>query len=147
MDGVDHHVRPEPGTIFADSPTLRLKSSLLSGGHQRACRQPVFPILGAVKYGKMPTNNLLRTIALDTLGAGIPVSDNAFRIQHENGVVRYPSDEKPEAAFALTKLRQGLGQLSGPLFDSPLERFIELTPRLVSLFGGGKIDQHVHRPN
>src|SRR5271169_6670393 len=145
MDGVDHHVRPEPGTIFADAPTLRLKSSLLSGGHQRACRQPVFPILGAIKYGKMLANNLLSPIALDTFGANIPISDNAVCIQHLNVVIRDTPDEKPEASFALTKPRQRVDQLSGALFYMLLERFVELTPHLVDLFGGGKIDQHVHR--
>src|SRR5271170_1194734 len=95
----------------------------------------------------MLANNLLHPIALDAFGAGIPVSDNAVRIQHVNGVVCYPLDEKPEAAFALTKPRQRLRQLPGSFFDTLLKRFIEPTPRLVSLFGSGKIDQHVHCPN
>src|SRR6516225_7602331 len=95
----------------------------------------------------MLANNLRRPIAFDALGTGIPISDDTVCIQQVNGVIRYTPDKKPEAAFALTKLRQGLGQLSGPLFYVPLERFIELSPRLLSLFGGGQIDQHIHRPN
>jgi hypothetical protein len=56
LHGVDNSVCPKPRTILADAPTLRLKSSLLSGGHQRTARQSVFLILAAVKYGKMLTN-------------------------------------------------------------------------------------------
>src|SRR6516162_8701893 len=93
----------------------------------------------------MLANNLRRPVAFDTLSAGIPIGDDAVCIQQVNGVVRYTPDKKPEASFALTKLRQGLAQLSGALFYILLKRFVELAPRVVDLFGGGKIDQHVHR--
>src|SRR6266446_6969463 len=95
----------------------------------------------------MLTNYLLRAIAFDPLGAGVPISDDASRIQHENGVIRYPLDEKSEAAFALTKLRQRLCQLSGTCFHALLERFIEPLQCLLALFAGGKINQHVHCPD
>src|SRR6516165_3817336 len=117
VHGVDDYVRPEPRTILADTPTLRLDPAIPSRGHQHMPRQAVFLIRGAVKHGKMLTNNLFCPIALDTLGTGIPVGDDAFCIQHEDGVVYYTPDEKPEPAFALTKPRQGLRQLAGPFFD------------------------------
>src|SRR5208282_493537 len=65
VHGVDDHVCPEPGTVLADAPTLRLKSSIPSGGHQSALRQPVFPLFGAVKYGKVLANYLRSSIAFD----------------------------------------------------------------------------------
>ncbi len=95
----------------------------------------------------MLADDLVGPIALDALGAGIPVGDDAVLVEHENGVIRDAPDEKPEAVFALTKLRQGLGQLSGPFCDAALERLVETPPRLVDFFALAEIEQHVHCPN
>src|SRR2546421_9367250 len=124
VDGVDDHIRPERRAVLAYAPTLRLESSVPSGDRQCAVRQPVFLILRGVEPGKMLTNNLLCPIALDPLGAGVPVGDDASRIQHENGVICYPLDEKSEAAFALTKLCQRHRQLSGTSCHELVERLI-----------------------
>src|SRR5438132_9638335 len=147
VDGVDDHIRPEPRAVLAYAPTLRLESSVPNGNRQCAVWQPVFLILRCVNTGKMLTNNLLCPIAFDPLGAGVPIGDDASGIQHENGAIRYSLDEKSEAAFALTKLRQHLRQLSGTCFHALLERFIELSLCLLALFAGGKINQHVHCPD
>src|SRR5713101_8635431 len=120
VDGIDDRVRPEPGAVLAYPPTLRLESSIPSGGRQCALRHPVVLILGAIEHGKMLTNDFLCRISFDALGAGVPVGDNALRIQHVNGVIRHAPDKKPEAAFALTKLRHSLRYLSGSFFDAPL---------------------------
>src|SRR5690349_11590801 len=95
----------------------------------------------------MLADNLPGPIALDPLGTRVPVGDDASWIQHENGVIRYPLDEKSETAFALAKLRQRLRQLSGACFDALLERFIDLSQCLVGFFVGGKINEHVHCSN
>src|ERR1700730_563433 len=95
----------------------------------------------------MLTNNLLCPITFDTLGAGIPIGDDAFCIQHENGVIRHTSDEKPETTLALAQALDGVSQLSGSLFDAVLERFVEPDAHLIDLFGGGKINQHISRTN
>jgi hypothetical protein len=46
-------------------------------------------------------------------GAGIPIRDDAVRIQHEDCVIGDAADKKPKASFALAKLRQRLLQLPG----------------------------------
>src|SRR5438128_9894025 len=95
----------------------------------------------------MLTNDLLRLIAFDPLCSRIPVGDDAFCIQHINGVVRYAPDEESEPSFALTKLCQGLGQLSSSFLDTLLEGFVEQPQCLLGFFVSSKIDQHVHCPN
>ena len=45
VHGVQDCVSPKPRTILAYSPTVRLESSVPSGNHQRALRQPILSIL------------------------------------------------------------------------------------------------------
>src|SRR5215470_15003466 len=95
----------------------------------------------------MPPNNLVRPVTLDTLGASVPIGDNAICVQHVNGVIRDAINEQSEASFALTKARQRLRQLSGALLDALLERIIEPAARLLDFFGRGQINQHIYRAN
>src|SRR4029077_15747706 len=102
-------VRPKPRPILAHSPTVCLESSLPSRNHQRTLGQPCLSIGRGVEHGEMLPNDLLRLIALDPLCSRIPVGDNAFCIQHINGVVRHAPDKKPEPALTLTEPCRGLG--------------------------------------
>src|SRR6516225_4777069 len=93
----------------------------------------------------MLTNNLLCPIAFDTLGAGIPIRDDPFRIQHVNSVIRHTPDEQPEASFAVTKPRHRLRQLGGAFHDALFKHFIEAITCLVNVFGSGNIKRrHIY---
>lgn len=66
----------------------------------------------------MPTNDFLRSIALDTLGAEIPTADIAVGIEHVDRIVRDALDEPAELFLALADRlfgRPAFGQVAGDL--------------------------------
>ena len=66
----------------------------------------------------MLADDLVRPIALHPLGAGVPVGDDAGRIEHVDGVVDDAFDEQPEAALALAQRllgRHPFGDVAGDL--------------------------------
>ena len=54
-----------------------------------------------IELGKVLTDNLAGQVAFHTLCAGIPIGDDAIRVQHINRVVGHALHEQAEAALAL----------------------------------------------
>src|SRR5579871_6395018 len=57
------------------------------------CRHTRRPILVCVKSAKMLTNDLVRCVALDALGPGIPANDVALFVQLEDRIIDNGVDE------------------------------------------------------
>src|SRR3954447_17960139 len=69
----------------------------------------------------MLADDLVRPIALHPLGAGVPVCDDAARIEHVDGVVDDAFHEEPEAALALPQRllrRHPFGDVAGDLGEA-----------------------------
>ena len=54
----------------------------------------------------MTADDLLGTVSLDELGAGVPGRDDAFRVEHEDGVVLDALHHQAEPLLALIALRR-----------------------------------------
>ena len=86
----------------------------------------------------MPADDLVRAVALDALGAGVPVGDDAVRIEHEQRVVGDALDEGLEAALGmgapfglLDEFGVGAGELGGALGNLGLEQLLVLAQRFL----------------
>ena len=60
-------------------------------------------ILLDVEPGEMVADDLVRRISLDPLGAGVPIGDDAVRIEHVERMVGDAIDEQAEAALAFAE--------------------------------------------
>ena len=78
-DGIDHHMRPEAGAVLAHPPAFAFEPPLSHRGFQRPLRHRPWPILLGIESREMLADDFIRGIALDALGAGVPVGDDAFR--------------------------------------------------------------------
>jgi hypothetical protein len=52
----------------------------------------------------MLPDDFRRLVALDALRTGIPVRDDALKVEHKNRVIDDPLDQKPEAPLAFKKI-------------------------------------------
>ena len=68
----------------------------LPGGTEGLLRHTGLLILLGVEHREVPANDLLDAVALDALGAGIPATHVAARIEHVDGVIGGRVYEKPE---------------------------------------------------
>ncbi len=99
-NGVDHHARPEPSPVLAQPPAFREEPPFAAGCLQRPPGELHRDVLGRIEGGEVPSDDLLGRIALDPLGARIPVGHDPLGIERENGVVRHPLDQQPELTLA-----------------------------------------------
>ena len=101
-------------------PSLRTRqpspSNLPVVSAMRSARagRPVAAILLRIELGEMPADDLLRAIALDALGAGIPGNDEPGGVQHEDRAVADPLDQPLEVLGAVFEGRSVPGLSSGP---------------------------------
>src|SRR5438445_330309 len=77
-DRIDDLTGPEDAAVFASAPPLGLPFALLLGSLQRAGRYIGQAILIVVQHGEMLAEDLVRGIALEALGSGVPTDDGAF---------------------------------------------------------------------
>ena len=108
---MQHHARPEQAAVLAHAPTFGLVATVFHRRAQPPRRKAGGPVVVGEELGVMLADRLVGGIALDPLGAGVPADDDAVRIEHVDGVIGQPVDQKPELPLALT---QGL------LGDPPL---------------------------
>src|SRR5690606_34832381 len=84
---IDNDMSPKTGAVFAHSPAFIFKAAVACGNLECSHGQ----VVGAIRFGiearKMSANDLVAAVAFNALSAGVPVSDNACRGQHVNGVV------------------------------------------------------------
>src|SRR6185295_10506352 len=71
-DGIEYGVRPELGSVLADTPAFGFESPLAGGYSQGAPRHVGGAIFGSEEARKMLADDLVGRIALEALGAGIP---------------------------------------------------------------------------
>src|SRR5262249_51741298 len=100
-DCVDHHRSPEAAAVLAHAPPLGIVASLAGGGREHDRWQPGGAIFLGVEAREMLAEDFLRRVALEPLGAGVPVGHYAAWIEHADGVVHHAFHQHAEAAFAL----------------------------------------------
>ncbi len=62
-------------------------------------------------------------IAVDSLGAGVPISHGAIGVEHEDRVIGHSLHQQPEPLFADPQPGVSLRHLPRALFDPLLEQF------------------------
>jgi len=121
VDGIDHHIGPEPLAVLAHPLGLALEPALADRGRQRLLRLSVGAILGRVEQRKVPADDLASLVALDRLRPGVPVGDQALRVEHVDGVVVHALHQEREALLALAKRGvhlAALGDIAGDLGET-----------------------------
>ena len=101
VDCIDHDRGEKFRAILAQKPALGFKLSVLAGRSKRAGRHSCFTILRQVEHTEVPAYDFPCLIALDPLGAGIPVRDDAVGIKHVNGVIDDPFHQQSEPALTI----------------------------------------------
>ena len=96
--GVDDDVRPKLRAVLADAPAFPLEASFARGSLERVLRQSGGPILFGIEAGEMLADDLVGEVALDALGARVPVGHVSFGIEHVDGVIGDALDQQAEAA-------------------------------------------------
>ncbi len=103
-DGVDHDVGEEARAVLAQPPRLGLEATLAFGNGKAARRLSAHAILLGVEAREMLADDLGRLIALDALGAAVPVADDARGIEHVDRVVGDAFHQPPEKLLAAPQL-------------------------------------------
>ncbi len=104
-DGVDQHAGPEHRAVLAHAPALGLVLPFGHGAVQRLDRHAGPAVGVGIELGEVLTDDLVGRVTFDPFGAGVPVGDDAVRIQHDQGDVGHALHEHPELPLAL---EQGL---------------------------------------
>src|SRR6266567_2842298 len=81
------HVRPECRAVLANTPPFILETPLSNRIHQFPGGFACEDVLLRIKAGKMPADDLLGLISLDSFCSSIPGADVALGIEHEDRVV------------------------------------------------------------
>ena len=110
-DGVDHDVGPEAGAVLALPPALGLEAAFALGDRQAARRLAAAAVLVGVEDREMLADDFVRPVALDALGAGVPVADDAAGVEHVDRVVGHALDQPAEQLLAASQLLLGLPSL------------------------------------
>src|SRR3569623_142956 len=114
---------PKTSPIFADPTPLVLEFSFIQRRLQRSGRNTRRLVLRRIKAGKVLTNDLMGSVALEALCTGIPATHVAFRSQHVNSVVAHTGYKKLEALL----IRYGIGQIAAGLHDLSRNRLPKST--------------------
>src|SRR6185312_9200649 len=87
-DRVDDDRGPEAAAILAHPPAFGLIAPLAGGGVEDTRREPLGAVFGRIKPREMMTDDLVGGVALEPLGAGVPVAHHAARVEHIDRIVR-----------------------------------------------------------
>ncbi len=99
-DRIDHHVGPEATAVLAHPPAFLLETPFAFGGGQAAGRLAGLAVFGGVEAGEVPADHLFRQVALDPLGAEVPVGDPPAVVEHVDGVVGNALHQQAELLLA-----------------------------------------------
>jgi hypothetical protein len=108
VDGVDDDVGPEAGAVLAHAPALGFVAAFARGGAERACRPALDPVFLGIEARKMLAHDLVGLVALDALGADVPVADRALGREHVDRVIGHALHQQPEALLAGAQRLLGL---------------------------------------
>jgi len=117
-DAIYGNAGPELRPVLADPQPFGLELALALRRFERAGRHAGGAVLRRVEILEASADDLGVAIALDALRAGIPVADDAGRVQHEERVVPDAFDQELEAPFgplALLRFFHQLGIRGGKL--------------------------------
>ena len=125
---------PELRAILADAPAFALEAAGTLSLRQRLGRDVLQPLSVCVKGREMLADNLIRLIALEAPGAGVPTGHATFAIQHVDRVISDRLDEEPVAAVTGLRSFKAVGDFHtnpipapvrvGTQFtETPLDRF------------------------
>src|SRR5262249_15621352 len=121
VHGGDDDVGPEPRAVVPKPPALVLDAPLSTGDLQFPLRLAAAQVFLAVERREVPADDLLRLVALDALGPGVPGGDVAVGVEHEDRVVAHRRHEELEDLRALPQLLLGPlagGHVAGDLRES-----------------------------
>ena len=121
-NGVDHHACPETRAVLAHAPAFGFVAAGFPRGLERAFRHAGVDGLRACRnvLKCSPTISSGR-VALDALGARIPVGHAAFGIEHVDGVIGDALDQQAEAPLGIEKRLLGIffvGHVAGDLREA-----------------------------
>jgi len=86
-DRVNQYMRPEPRSIFADSPSFTFKPAVLHGTFERQAGYICGPIFVRVKPAEVRSNDFFSFVALETLCPEIPADYVTLCVEHIDSVV------------------------------------------------------------
>src|SRR6266478_6274428 len=96
----DHDVCPETRAVFTDSPPFVLALSALSCFRKFLFGLATRHIFSRIKHREVFSDDFLRAVAFQALGASIPADHVTQRVQAENGVLLHAFHERIEAFVA-----------------------------------------------
>src|SRR6202012_4745961 len=99
-DRVDHHMGPELRAVLAHAPALALEAAGALGLRQRQRRDVLRLLSFSVEGREMTADDLVRLIALEAPGTGVPAGHAALAIQHVDRVISDRLDEESVATVA-----------------------------------------------
>ena len=126
----DDHVAPVGRAVLAHAPAFLLEAPLGGGHLQLPLRLPALDVLARVEAREMLSQDLLRLVAGDALGARVPARDAAFGVEHENRVVDDAFDHEPEAPLAVGEHALG-ARARGDVLVQQAVRLLEI-PRALA---------------
>src|SRR6266852_9380176 len=135
-DRVDDDVGPKPAAVLADAPAFFFHSTIALDGFQHLLRLARFPIFIRVEYREVISDNFLGCVPFDAVRTKIPVRDNAFGVEHVDGVVGNTLHQQPELLLAL--LERFLSNLAFGQVARDFRKTHELACR-----GTNRIDDHI----
>src|SRR5262245_2578074 len=110
-DRVDDDERPEAAAVLAHTPAFGFGPTIARRGLQRRGRHPGRAVLVAVEHAEMLPEDLVRRIALDAPGAGIPRRDDAVGVELEDRIVDHGVHQAAKPTFGVQDLLAGLRAL------------------------------------
>src|SRR5262245_5563114 len=120
-DRVYRHRGEEAGAVLAHTPAFGLALSAARRRLERARRHAGGAVLGGVEAADMAADDLLVAVALDALGADVPVHHDAAGIEHEDRVVADTLHQQAKPLLAVEQrllhgapLREVAGDLGEP---------------------------------
>src|SRR3984957_12731557 len=123
---VDDDACPEKGAILANAPTLFLVAAALPCKPERARGPAGGLICTGIEPREVLADDFFRAVAFDALTTGVPVGNQAGRIDHVEGIIGDTIHQQPKMPLALPEGVGGLvpfGNVAGNLGEAD-----ELTP-------------------
>ena len=89
---------------FSLAPPVLCHAALCSGNGQQPIRKIIPDVVGRIKFAKMFTYDLRLLVLFDSLGASVPILNDAVPIQRDNSIVFHLGDHFMISLFVLSQL-------------------------------------------